>query len=253
MKRAVLICVTLVICCVGYSSFAQEADPQLIFVLIHDVIPDKVEVHNESIKGMVDLSKKHDFRFPVYGYITDSFKYYGDIEIDSMGDIDALFQEMGRVGAASGDVMARYSEMEVASTVSFGFALYMRRPDLSYKPEGVSADNRQAKFKRKSIFHVKYASIAAVEDLLKRFAALYSKKGVGEAFGVTVSVVDRDVSTYIVEEYGESKADFYLRKEKTNALLGDEGKEIWEEFKIHIRSLETEHATYLPELSLPED
>ncbi len=234
------------------SSCAQESTPHMFCVLTHIVIPGKANIHDECIKGIVKCHREHGFKYPFYSFNSESLKMYAVIMIDSIGDMDGVFGEIGRVGEAAGAEWERYGEMEVQSLASYGMSAYVSRPDLSYRPSTSRLSHSEAGFRRWTIYSVKYGSEAFFEEKMKALAALYKKKGLNDPFSVSVSFIDKEMPVYIVEQCGLSKSDFYAHHDKNMDVLGAESKTLFDSLMPHIRKIETEHVTFMPELSLPK-
>lgn len=253
MKRAIILIIACVYCCTGCSIFAEEEESGLFLVLTHAIKPGMVEQHNEAIREIVEIGKKHNFAFSHRSYISNSFKWYALFPMDSMEDIDKIHSEMGRMGSESGDEWVRIGEKESESLESYWMGVYVYRTDLSFIPESRRVAAEEARFYLWDFIYIKIGSEEIVNDITKQYVELCRKKGVKDGFSISVSVIDRDMPIYVMSQYAENAADFYTQSKINHELLGEEGKALWEKLTPHIRKIETQHLRYMPELSMPKN
>ena len=251
MKRAVFMFALLAFICTGFASFAQETSPQLLYVLTHTIKPGKVAVHDEAVNGLVETFKKHNFNYPSWSYMSENLAFYAIMPMNTMGDVDAMFEDMGRVGNEAGDAWARAGELEAESLESYSGSVYMPRPDLSWHPASGRLANGEGTFQRWTFYSVKVGSEAVVEGLLSDLAAMYKKHGIRDGFSVYMAIMDRDMPVYNVVQYGRDRDDFYSHHTGNMKTLGQESRRLFDTLRTHLRKTETEHVTYQPQFSMP--
>ena len=76
MKCSVLLFVLLAVFFSPTPLFAQEAPPQMHFIMTHTIQPGKVPLHNECFKGIAQCHKKYGLKYPFYSFNSESGKYY---------------------------------------------------------------------------------------------------------------------------------------------------------------------------------
>ena len=252
MKRSVLLFVLLAVLFSATPLFAQEASPQMHFIMTHTIQPGKVPLHNECFEGITQCHKKYGLKYPYYSFNSESKKYFAVMPMRSFADIDKIIADIGRVAVEAGQEWERYREMEIASAASYSMSAYIYRPDLSYQPRNNRLTHSEAGFRRWTFYTVKYGSEPVFEEKMKALAVMYEKKGIPDAFSVHAAMMENDMPLYVVEQYGRDKDDFYVHHKQNMDTLGSGSKALFETLMPHIRKVETELVVYMPELSMPE-
>ena len=89
-----------------------------------------------------------------------------------------------------------------------------------------------------------------IEEVAKKFAALYEEKGIDTGFRVYQAVTGDDLPLYVVSFAAADAAGYYANEAKVNGMLGEAAIPLMQEAASHARRLERTNARMRPDLSL---
>jgi len=250
MKRIVIALAALLCLVLAANVVAQDQQPVFDFVLTHQIKPDKVDVHNDAMKDLAAVCKKHGFSHPYSCYSANNFRWYLLSTMNSIGDLDGMFVEMGQMGEKATGEWQSINEREQESLESWTMAVYMSRPDLSYVPENPRLKEGEGNYVRWLVLRLKVVdNEEKINDILRRWAALYKRKGIRDGFWITVSVIENDMPVMVVVQHARDEADYYENAKHIHEQLGGESEALWKEFSQYVRSEEVINAHYVEEHS----
>jgi hypothetical protein len=168
----------------------------------------------------------------------------------SIGDLDQVFMEIGKMPEKAGREWQSIVEREQDSLESWSLGVYMARPDLSYVPENPRLQEGEGTFVHWTIIRLRLVDDEEkIYDILRRWAELYKNKGIRDGYRISVSIIENDMPVMVVARDARDEADYYENRKRIEEQLGGESESLWKEFSQYVRSKETIYARYIKEHS----
>ena len=233
---------------------AQDDVPKTKFIVW------EVQLSPTQLDNMVDaLTFQHEFlkeqNYPYAGYVnytSDGYLWYSTpfqkfAQIDEMNELDeTLWEEHPE---KQKEIWAKFD----GNFKSIGSFILELQPDISLLPtqSSESAEGKQFRFFEK--LHIKNGKQMEFMEIAKRYKALYEKHDIEGSyymyypqFGPEMSIV------YVINDMGSSPAEHYSMNGEKWEKFGEEGKQLWEDFKPIVEKIETHlgtidnDASYIP-------
>ena len=250
MKQFVTALAAILCLILAANAVAQEQQPVFYGVVTHQIKPDKVEKHNDAMKDLAAAFTKHGFSYPYSGYSGDRFRWYLLCPMKSIGDLDQVFMEIGKMPEKAGREWQSIVEREHDSLESSSMGVYMARPDLSYVPENPRLQEGEGIYVRWNIIRLKLVDDdEKIYDILRKWAELYKRKGIRDGYWISISIIENDMPVMVVARHARDEADYYENRKRIDEQLGGENEALWKEVSQYVRSEEIINARYIKEHS----
>ncbi|MDX2445548.1 MAG: hypothetical protein QNK30_17265 [Bacteroidales bacterium] len=254
-KKFISLLIILLIGSCSFFTYGQEEKPksQILMVWKEVVKPSKVGEYEKAFKNAMDSFKEHNYRYPIFLYVTEDNHYYLVVPISSLDDIDDVF-------AASNELMGKMGKEEFTKmhemftgTYEYGQPMIMyTRPDLSYTPEDMIENTDENTFMYWGFCSGIPGMEKEIETAFKKFVELYSSNNIQNGWQTFMGSIGTEMPYYIYSESGKSQAKFWSLMEeinKNNPELSKQSMEIWNKFMSALRKFETKTGWYRPDLS----
>ena len=129
-------------------------------------------------------------------------------------------------------------------------ALIVSRPDLSYAPAEPREAEKTGLFRHHEWWYVRPGHEAEIEEVAKKFAALYAEKSVDTGFRIYQAVTGEDLPLYLVTITAANAADYHANEARVNEQLGDAGQALIQEAVALARRVERTTAMMRPDMSM---
>ena len=121
--------------------------------------------------------------------------------------------------------------------------------DLSYMPEGASAAIEGMNYRKYHFLYVTPATSKMVREKMKAIKEMYEKKGAKEYFRIYHSGFGTLEEYYVASISAKDEQAYAKQSDENDALLGEEGKKVFDELFKSISRYEVQTGKMLPELS----
>lgn len=128
--------------------------------------------------------------------------------------------------------------------------LIVLRSDISYTPAEPRPEEESGMYRWHEWWFVKPGHEAAIEDVARRFAALYKEKGIDTGWRVYQAVTGPDLPLYVVANTATNAADYHANDARVAKELGDAVQELIQEAMSHARRVEHSSSMIRPDLSM---
>jgi len=237
------------LCVLAVVTQAQEKKADLY--LIYDILvnPSKVMEFEKALKEEFAIYAKHGARLPESIASTDDFHYYLLAPMDNFAGIDDLYKGFGEAHQKMGKETYQAILKSFKGTYESvrGFMWYLRN-DLSYFPKNARLKPEEVKFFHYNFFYIKSGMQPQVEEIAKKFKALYESKNILDSYYFWVGDIGTNSPVFCVVSPGKSAVDFYAQSEKRMKLLGKEAMELNLKALALIRKIERKVGMPRPDL-----
>ncbi|MCK0146960.1 hypothetical protein MWU78_14985 [Arenibacter sp. F26102] len=230
-------------------ALAQAEKNQAYYVHEDQVKPSMIQKYNEVSKDFMEACKKHnlqDISWQVAS--TSTGRYFNISPIENMAELDKnvmapLSEKMGE--EAFRNLFKRYNE---CYDKHGDYMIYLNK-ELTYMPEGISTTTEGQNYRKWHFLHVTPSNIQNLKGKLKELKALYTSKGSKEYYRIYHNGFG-NMGDYYLAVISAIDAEDYAKKSKENeALLGEEGKKLFDEVFSYVLKYETETGEMHPDLA----
>ena len=206
-------------------SQAQEGK-QMYTVHVDHVKPSMLMEYEGVCKELLVKCNEYNFEEPWLTLVTDDFDYFYVTPIDNMAELDvnpfaALAKKMGEK-----ELGAMFQKMDKYYEDHVDYTIVMDK-DLSYMPDGMTQTPAGKPFRKNTMYYFKPEHFDAAEQLAKDFKDLFTKKGSKMHYRVYRSGYGSDGTYFMVAVAAESPAAFEAMASENDALLGEEGQQLF--------------------------
>ena len=229
---------------------AQEQQSMLIKIWDFAVQPSKVSDFEKILKEIVAKDKKYQLSHPYRVYKTGDFHYHLRIAVEGYGDFEKYGESWNSVrtkmGAEKNDLLYE----KLAETYeSYTSHFVRRRHDLSYIPENPRLKEEERNYVFIDRLFVKSSKEKEFEELMKELLALEKKKNISETIIAGKGASGQNLPFYNFALIAKNDIDFFGHNQKMWELLGEEGRDIFNNLFNYVRSREFFRLTFCPDLS----
>lgn len=228
---------------------AQESKNQAFYVHEDQVKPSMIEAYKEVSKEFSDACKTHKLQDVTWNVAaTNTGRYLTISPIENMAELDKrvfapLAEKMGE--EAFGALFKRFND---CYDKHGDYIVYLNN-ELTFMPEGISTTTEGQNYRKWHYLHVTPNNVQNLKEKLKELKALYEKKGAKEYYRIYHNGFG-NMGDYYVAVVSAKDAQDYARKSAENeALLGEEGKKLFDEIFKYVLKYESETGEMLPELA----
>ncbi|MCM4169141.1 hypothetical protein KCTC52924_00092 [Arenibacter antarcticus] len=228
---------------------AQAEKNQAFYIHEDQVKPSMIQEYETVSKDFMEACKKHniqDLSWQVAS--TSTGRYFNISPIENMAELDKnvmapLAEKMG--DEAFKDMFKRFNQ---CYDKHGDYIIYLNN-ELTYMPEGISITTEGQNFRKWHFLNVTPNNIQNLKGKLKELKALYAKKGSKEYYRIYHNGFGT-MGDYYLAVVSAIDAEDYAKKSKENeALLGEEGKKLFQELFEYVNKYETESGGMHPELA----
>jgi hypothetical protein len=229
----------------------EEAPAKPVFMYVwteHVPLAHAQEYEAEVKKVTAQMAETDEGKKLNYFALSGPGTYTYVIPMEDLGQFSQKNQEfMAAVNAVGG--------MEVwdAATRLVGHGsgqLIVSRPDLSYKPAEPREVEATGLFRHHEWWYIRPGHEAEIEEVARKFAALYAEKEIDSGWRIYQAVTGDDLPLYLVTFTAADAADHYANEARVNGLLGEAGQKLIEEARSVARRVETTTTMIQPDLSM---
>lgn len=206
-------------------SVAQEGK-QMYTVHVDHVKPSMLMQYEGVCLELLAKCKEHNFEQPWLTLVTDEFDYFYVTPIDNMAELDdnpfaGLAEKMGEK-----ELGMMFQKMDKYYDDHEDYTIVMDK-DLSYTPDGLTQTPAGKPFRKNTMYYFKPENWAAAEQLAQDFKDLFAKKGSKMHYRVYRSGYGSDGTYFMIAVAAESPAAYETMAAENNALLGEEGQQLF--------------------------
>ncbi|PXX24585.1 hypothetical protein [Arenibacter sp. ARW7G5Y1] len=240
---------SLALTLITFTATAQKEKNQAYYVHEDQVKPNMIQEYDQVSKDFTEASKKHnlqDLSWQVAS--TDTGRYFNISPIENMAELDKnvmapLSEKMGE--EAFVNLFKRFNE---CYDKHGDYIIYLNK-ELTYMPEGINPITEGQNYRKWHFLHVAPGNIQNLKGKLKELKALYTSKGSKEYYRIYHNGFG-NMGDYYLAVISAVDAEDYAKKSKENeALLGEEGKKLFDEVFKYVLKYETETGRMHPELA----
>lgn len=232
-----------------YSVLAQESENQAFYVHEDKVKPSMVQSYLEVSKEFLEACKKHDLKDVSWNVAsTTSGRFLNISPIGNLADLDKrvfapLAEKMGE--KAFSDIFKRFND---CYDKHGDYIVYLNK-ELTYMPEGISTTTEGENYRKWHFLYVSPNNIQHLKGKLKELKALYEKKGSKEYYRIYHNGFGNMGDYYIAVVSAKNAEDYAKKSAENDALLGEEGKKLFDEMFKYVIKYEQEVGKMHPELA----
>jgi len=236
---------------ISFSSQAQEASsPQYMVVFEEFVIPSDLPAYAKVQEDVIQLWKEYQMDISLWSFRNDDNAYYWIFPMENFAGLDGLWKKM--------DVFTKKlieeEEYDLAKESRDLFTgrqtVLLWSPDLSYHPQGNSAQYANQPFVEWSFCYLKAGHEKEAAAAIQKYIEFY--EGINETYewDVYIVMLGHDTPCWILMSRGESELAIRKLEKDLNDKYGQQFGELWAEFGKHVRKMENKKGWYLPKWSI---
>lgn len=241
--------ISLAITLITFTTSAQIEKNQAYYIHEDQVKPNMIQKYDMVSKDFKEACKKHNLQEMSWQVAsTDTGRYFNISPIDNMAELDKnvmapLAEKMGE--EAFGNLFKRYNE---CYDKHGDYIIYLNK-ELTYMPEGINTTIEGQNYRKWHFLYVSPSNIQNLKGKLKELKALYTSKGSKEYYRIYHNGFG-NMGDYYLAVISAKDAEDYAKKSKENeALLGEEGKKLFNGIFNYVLKYETETGRMHPELA----
>ena len=220
---------------------AQEQEAQLFFVRLVKVKPSKVTGYFEGTKELVAQFKEHKYPFPISVFRCNDFTVLFSVPLENTADLQVLKDTMNELMAKIAPEPAqKIQTLLEGTTESREDGLIALRPDLSYIPENPRLKPEETNFYNWTFTYILPGKEQAMEDMAKKYKALYQEKNIPDGFMVYEVIMGKEQPMYILVQNAKNPGDYFSTDH--SETLGEEAAAIQGKLWSVIRKVEYKQA-----------
>lgn len=230
-------------------TFAQETKNQAFYVHEDQVKPSMMGEYEKISKEFTEACKKHDLKDASWQVAaTTTGRYLNISPIQNMAELDKnvmapLAEKMG--DEAFRDIFKRFNQCYD----KHGDYIVYLNDELTYMPDGIDTATEGQNYRKWHFLYVAPDNIQNLKGKLKELKALFTKKGSKEYYRIYHNGFG-SMGDYYVAVLSAVDSEDYAKKSKENeALLGEEGKNLFAEMMKYVLKYEIETGEMRPELA----
>jgi hypothetical protein len=231
LKTSLLFALTFVL--VTNFAIAQNNNSQAYSVHEDQVKPSMIAEYEKTSKELIAKLKEHNIQDVNWlTSTTQDGRYLYVTPIDNMADLDkrpfaALAEKMG--GEAMGKI---FDDMNKCYNNHGSYVIHLDK-NLTYMPEGITLTPEGENYRRFFYLHVKPKNYSKLVEKMKAIKELYTAKGSKVNYRVYHAGFGVMGNYIMVAAAATNGEEYEKRSTENNALLGEEGKALFDEmFKL---------------------
>jgi hypothetical protein len=243
LRNALLTAILLVT-----ASTFTVAQNQTFWIHTDQVKPSKQADYEQISKDFVEACKKHDLRDADWtvAHVNDG-SYISIAPVENMAAFDKnplapLMEKMGEEKFRG--LFTRFNECYD----KHGDAVIVLNSDLSYMPNGLTTNTVGQDYRKWHYLYVTPSNSAKLRAKIKEIKDLYEKKGAKEYFRIYHSGFGNMDEYFLVSVSAKDAQSYEKTSDETEALLGEEGKQLMGEMFVLLDKYEVKSGEMRPDL-----
>lgn len=227
---------------------AQAAN-QTFWVHEDQVKPSMTKEYEAVTKDFIAALKKHNIKETDFSTARlDNGTYLSISPVSNMADLDKnplapLAEKMGN--EKFGELFTRFNK---CYDVHKDYMVHLIE-DLSYMPDGLTTNTPGQDFRKWHFLHVTPENVSALREKMLEIKELYKEKAAKENYRVYRNGFGSDGDYYLVVISAKDAQSYAQTSDETEELLGQEGKELFEDMMQYVKKYETETGFMRPDLA----
>ncbi|MDY7395097.1 hypothetical protein UMM65_07575 [Aureibaculum sp. 2210JD6-5] len=226
-----------------------SAQNQSFWVHTDEVTPGMSQEYEKVSKDFISACKEHKLEGSDWTTARmDDNTYLTIAPIENMGDFDKnplapLAEKMGK--EAFGKIFERYNKCYD----KHGDMVVVLNAALSYMPDGLTTNTEDQNYRKWYYLYVAPSNIQNLKGKLEEIKALYEKKGAKQHYRIYHNGFGSTGDYYVAVVSGKDPVSYAELNKETNDLLGEEGKNLFEDMMKYVLKYETKTGWMRPDLS----
>lgn len=239
---------------VSAEAIAQAPAANQIFWVHEDQVKPSMTKEYEAVtKDFIAALKKHDIKETNFSTAKlDNATYLSISPVSNMADLDKnplapLAEKMGN--EKFGELFTRFNK---CYDVHKDYMVHLIE-NLSYMPDGLTTNTPGQDYRKWHFLHVTPENVPALREKMLEIKELYKEKDAKENYRVYRNGFGSDGDYYLVVISAKDAQSYAQTSDETEALLGQEGKKLFEDMMQYVKKYETETGFMRPDLAYTSD
>ena len=229
----------------------EEAPPAPTFMYVwtdHVAVVHAAAYESEVKKVMAKMAETEEAKKLQYFALSGQDGYRYVIPMAELAEFSKKNQEFMAATNAVGGMKVWDASNKLVDHGSG--ALIVSRPDLSYAPTAPREAEKSGQFRLHEWWYIRPGHEAEIEEVARKFAALYAEKEIDTGFRIYQAVTGDDLPLYLVTITAANAVDYHTNEARVNESLGEAGQQLIQEAVALARRLERTTAMMRPDLSM---
>ena len=233
-----------------YMVTSQDDDNYQAFWIHQDPVrPSQITEYEAAAKKLSEACKKYNLQGADWNTLaTTDFNYFYISPIANFAELDKnsfapLSDKIGKEAVGK-----MFSDFDKYYDSHRSYILNLDKK-LSYMPDGMTTTPEGKPYRHNTLYHFVPANRAKAAEIAQKFKDLYVKKGVKLHYRVYRNGFGTDDDYFMVAIAADSPEAYEKLRAETNALLGEEGAQLFGELRNIISKVETVEGYMRPDLS----
>ena len=238
------------------AGFAAEdaSKPHFIWTYEDCVEPAKMETYLKAHIGMAKLSAEHKFEFPFLTYV-DQFQVYTCGIFGSFAQLDAYPQVTEAMNEKTSGRSKRMSEQMAKCVRHCSTSIAMYRSDLSFEPKepAFTPDFSKPFYQMAVFYYIKPDKYEEAQVAAQKIKQLHEQKQVPWGYMLYEILCGDGVPAFVTINIAKDKMDFLKLDKNNQEKLGEDLKQLADDYVHVIKKMDVREGTFVPEASyVPE-
>lgn len=222
---------------------------QTFWIHADQVKPSMTGEYEKVSKDFIAACKKHDLKDADWTTAQiDDGTYLSITPIKNMADLDKntlapLAEKMGNENFRA--IFDRFNKCYD----KHGDYIVMLSNDLSYMPNGLTINTEGKNYRKWHFLYVTPENVQNLREKIKELKALYEKKGSKEHFRIYRAGFGTMGDYFLAVVSAKDAQDYARQSDENEALLGEEGKKLFEDMFKYVDKYESKTGGMRPDLS----
>lgn len=228
---------------------AQDNAKSQAYVVHEDPVnPSMVSQYEEAATNLVSVCKKYNLQDSWLALMMDNFSYIYVSPIKNFAGLDkntfAPLQE--KMGKEAFEKM--FADFDKCYDSHRDFVVILDK-ELSYMPSGININQPGMPYRHYTYYYVKPQDMAKGKEIAQSFHDLHTKKNSKMEYRVYRSGFGERENYFLVVTSAKSAEDYEKMLAENNQLLGEEGKQLFNELPKYISGVKNITAMVRDDLS----
>ncbi len=228
MRTAIKIGVVMLIAFISISGiYAQDSSKYQVYYIHEDPVnTSMVAPYEKTATDLVANCKKVKLQDGWLALTMEDYRYIYVSPIKDMADLDKNTFEPLEKSMGKDAYTKMFDDFNKCYDSHRDYIVVLNK-ELSYMPGGVNINPQGTPFRQFTYYYVTPQNFAKAHEIAKSFHDLYVKKGSKLQYRLYRSGFGEKENYYLVVVGAKSAEEYAKMSSENNALLGDEGKELY--------------------------
>lgn len=228
---------------------ASAQGNQAFWIHADQVKPSMTNEYEKVSKDFIAACTKYDLKDADWSTAhIDDGTYLSITPIKNMADLDKntlapLAEKMGNENFRA--IFERFNKCYD----KHGDYIVVLNSELSYMPNGLTINTEGKNYRKWHFLYVTPENVQNLSGKIKELKALYEKKGAKEHFRIYRAGFGTMGDYFLAVVSAKDAQDYANQSDANDALLGEEGKKLFEEMFKYVAKYESKTGTMRPDLS----